>query len=1113
MLEGWIRLLRSRDREEAVSSIDLRRWAPLHFTATALAALLLYAHFGSQEAARGDRVLSSLDPAVNAIRSTGGDLTRRLFQSAPSVAGVVTGAALLLVAASLVTARRRAIPLACLAFGAALSAWGQVLLWRGTLGPGASLYVAGMVCAAVAGVLRPMERLPAFAPLPATKESQESGNAVQRPMALAEWRDLLCLTLLGLVCRGYALTELPNFFDAETVGVMAGSYTGYGIRNYMMNELLGTGNGVLHVSTLWMLLHVFGPSVFSVRLAALVWSVAAIPLLYWLVRRLGGRTAALAATLLFTFAPEQLYWGRNENSFYAPVMVLSILTAHMGLTLVRRLSAGAAVGSALLMPLSRFSYTPSFVLFTFPLLLMGHTALFVRGAWRRLHVVVPILMAGLLLWVFSLSAVEYALARENGWRFIHPARIKGESAWKSGMPADTSPLEIVRRQAIRVTQNAGHVLAGMTYHASYSSHWYVRAVVDPRCNTSISAGLAVLCALGVGYLLGQPQDRRAALLLGWVVLGLLPGCMSDEPEARRISIVFPALAAIAGVFAAASLDVIRETASRWVARAAAAGVGAVLLLTAFTSLASHLLVPLSTLRPDADMRFSRALFARCNVVLHNLEYRDGHTVELGNLDQLLRAGPPRCSQLIGEEDWLGAALAPRCDFSDVFFDFVFSREEREARAKALRPGRVGYLLRETREGRPHIELLKRLYPSAETRELTATNSEEALFAVEVPISDIERLRVPENADRKVRGSLLLPADGWYRFRLEPACAGARLSLGTPLQAAEEAKPMLAGVHPFEIDLPSSSACAPRWSVRAEESGRVTAPLLLSRRVAEQAPTQPVLTTSGWGAATLFTTLSETPSDIGVDGAGDVFVLLKGQGAWEVKRFAPDGKLAASFRTGLPLGDEGSIAVDSDGTCVTTSLFDVEIDDNTGRRLATWKVPYDRPPSDLAIGRDGRILICLPRRNSVELFSRAGSPEGMLRLDAGPEPMSGPSGIAVSPDGSFLVVDERGRAHVFKSPAGRFAPQRVASFPVIYPEVPFVPDLKACAFDGPDRLLFPHRSRSVPLVYSPEGRRLLPAQPDRDLSARGFTRAYGFAASGQALYVMDSETRSVYKMGR
>jgi sugar lactone lactonase YvrE len=290
------------------------------------------------------------------------------------------------------------------------------------------------------------------------------------------------------------------------------------------------------------------------------------------------------------------------------------------------------------------------------------------------------------------------------------------------------------------------------------------------------------------------------------------------------------------------------------------------------------------------------------------------------------------------------------------------------------------------------------------------------------------------------------------------------------------------------------------------------PLLLSPAVSEIAAAPVIRTVSGWGDPALFAGLGVPPFDIGVDAGGSVYVLVRVGRAWEVYRFGTNGKLETTFRTELPAAEYASIAVDGEGNCILNSLSNVEIRDRTGKRLASWTVPSE-PPSDVALWRDGRVLFCLPRRGIVQLFSRSGRPEDILRLPPEENGAPGPTGVAVSSDGMLLVADEMGRVHLFRSSVDRFAPERVETFRVAYPEVPFLPDLKGCAFDGPNLLIFPHHSRSVPLVYDLQGRRVLAATPDRDLAAKGFQRATAAFAAGDTLYVIDSEARSVVKVSR
>jgi len=157
------------------------------------------------------------------------------------------------------------------------------------------------------------------------------------------------------------------------------------------------------------------------------------------------------------------------------------------------------------------------------------------------------------------------------------------------------------------------------------------------------------------------------------------------------------------------------------------------------------------------------------------------------------------------------------------------------------------------------------------------------------------------------------------------------------------------------------------------------------------------------------------------------------------------------------------------------------------------------------------VICFPNRDAVDIFSRSGKLEE--RFDPGGERFVAPTGVAVATDGTILITEESGRARVFRTPAGRWAPAPVGAFAVAYPEAPYPPDLAACAFDGPTQALFPHRSLAAPLAYDMDGRPLMAAIPGRDLSAKGLRETRGVCAARDALYVLDVSPSAVVRIAR
>ena len=117
---------------------------------------------------------------------------------------------------------------------------------------------------------------------------------------------------------------------------MLASHTLDGLRQYLPYGLRGNSTGVAHLLPQMALFQLFGTSVYTLRLAAVLYGVAAVPLCYWLTRRIAGTMPAVVATLLLIVAPEQLFWSRSENTHFAPVAVAALVTVSLGLRLTER---------------------------------------------------------------------------------------------------------------------------------------------------------------------------------------------------------------------------------------------------------------------------------------------------------------------------------------------------------------------------------------------------------------------------------------------------------------------------------------------------------------------------------------------------------------------------------------------------------------------------------------------------------------------------------------------------------------------------------------------------------------------------------------------------------
>lgn len=664
-------------------------------------------------------------------------------------------------------------------------------------------------------------------------------------------------------------------------------------------------------------------------------------------------------------------------------------------------------------------------------------------------------------------------------------------------------------------------------------------------------GLTVLAALGLATLLGQPGNALSGLLLVWLVAGLLPACMSDEPEARRLMVLFPALPVLAGIFGAAAVRAARKRLGPAMANATAIAIALAVFFTASAGLTSHLALRAGPILRDAQMRFARPLFAASDTILHDLSFRAGSVVAFGSLDRLLDPSTPLCMRFVAEKGWPRAMLFPECTPTDTIYRMMLSPDEIDARSRSTRARRIGYLLSGAVNQGSLLDSFHSLVPSARFRELQFSDTER-LVSVEVDARDVEELHradlvtgrdvdaptlsaellsdaqliprpadgpLPPGAAALVRGGLLVPEDGWWAFALEPPCAGATLAVGDAISASGSSAPLLAGVHPFELRLRSADCPSPLRigaSPAGENAGRPGAPVgLVSPRVAALAGLRAPSFAEfpGYGDAARAAQFAGVPIGLGADAAGTVHLLLFKDDRWELRSYR-DGVESAVAYPQIPRDPgAGAMAVGEDGTSVVTADGMVE----------TWRGGVRRSAFSIgggAFGSDvtvvgGEVLLAVPARGMIERYTADGALLGTL-TEPGASPKLLPEdfkGLASNRRGDLLVLGLQGDALVLRVDFAGGPPRVFSTFHVAYGDLAFVEDVRNAAFDGEDRILFPHHGRRSPLAYAVTGERLMAETADRDLGGKGIGQVVLAAARPEALFVVSREANAIFRVER
>jgi hypothetical protein len=1121
------------------------RWERGGGLVAALALTFLFvAAIGANEVRRDVRVLALLEPVVAWISRSGGGITALALAHQTTVGWASSAAATAIAVLGLIIGRWRGVPLLVLAAAVSLAVWGQIALLADRSVAGLCLYAAGFVCAALLGGWYPLTRLPGFPrwPLPAGRPAAAQRDA----WPLWELVLLFGFTVLALLSRVYALSELPNTFDAEMTSSMLSSRTLDGLRVYLPWGLLGNSTGVAHLLPQMAFFHLFGTSVYALRLVAVLYGVTAVPLCYWLARRMAGTLPAVVATVLLIAAPEQLFWSRTEDTHFAPIAVAALVTAHLGLWLTERVSPVAIVAAALWMPCCRFFYAPAMILCAYPVALYAHAVVCVRGAWRKAWYAVPLLAGGVALWCFSLS-IAYACLNHGEWRFVNPTGSYGPAVWAQPGQPTWSGLFQLRVQSAAV--NVARVATSMALYTSFSP-FYVRADASGH-PTLINVAMLVIVVLALGYLLGQAFERRAFALLLWVGLGLLPALLSNDPADRRMSIIFPALYIVAGVFVGAIMRLVRGCAGHALERVTGALLALTLLGVVWTSLASHFLLPIGPLPAERAFRFTKPLFQESDVIFNSLNDTVALLQVFGNLQDFLVHVP--CYRFVEPADWLTAVLELHCEFTDNAYRFTLPPERITAlRAAPPRRQRISFLLDNQPLTPSRVELLRTLYPHARYSEFRSPDSiarlveTVQLVALTIDHTDMQIVHAPtlalgpgqsgaaelpsrllagidlapsgESAAEGivVNGGLLIERPGWYRFAIVPPCTQATLAIdGRP---TAERHPLLAGVHPFALTLPNTAACTLPMQLLVQshlqsELTAIPAEKIVSPAVAALSAAQAprVLPYDGYGDAREFVEPAGRIVDFGVDAEGAVFVFLDARDGYRVQRFNSAGTQDASWE---PQGTQGNavhtMVVAPDGHVYLRSDRTVWVFDRDGHPQSTW----NEPPigtRDLAILDDGHSLGRLRDEQAMAILDRNGRLQAQWDQFVGePGRFGFPASVTRNPQGDVLIIERDGHALLFRGQAGQLQPQFVRRFPIAFSELPVQP--QGVAFDGRDRILVPDPDHAATQVYTLDGQRLMARAPERDLNTRGFGNVVRYQATAERLYALD-ETRRLWVIAR
>jgi len=363
------------------------------------------------------------------------------------------------------------------------------------------------------------------------------------------WFECACLVVIvsiGAVMRMYALNRLVDYFEGELspYSAAATSLKGMFVANKGINGPWAP-LGILYYVPIYLVTHVFGTTLLSLRLSSAIVGVLTIVVVYLLARKLSGRAGGLFAAAIFSLNCLHIGWSRTDIHPHGvtawPVMLLcfALIVAHE----TRKLVWGVIV--ALLMGLTWHQYPSGQSGVAIPF--FAGALFLVVNRWQKplTWPQVVCVIFGLVLWFAGLP-VSYYIA-DGTWTVMNPFNLTGPRALWGGEQGSRPVQETIMLVFSSSVRHVWEILQGIFYHVPKLFHQeWVPALhgLYPRSVAWLEVPLVVI---GLTYVVIHIRQFESAIMLSWIVTAILPAILSESSWLKRFSTLFPCLNIFAGI--------------------------------------------------------------------------------------------------------------------------------------------------------------------------------------------------------------------------------------------------------------------------------------------------------------------------------------------------------------------------------------------------------------------------------------------------------------------------------------------------------------------------------------------------------------------------------------
>ncbi len=359
------------------------------------------------------------------------------------------------------------------------------------------------------------------------------------------------------------------------------------------------------VYPLWSIFQIFGVSLLMLRSAGVLWGLASLIALYFLIKNIFGTRAALLAAFLTSISPWFLSISRLGTflSISLCYFLIVLLVFYRGL---KGRTAYFLIAGALL-SIFRYFYIPVKILFPFIALAWLHHWLLSPGSARKKAVCILLFLAGFFLVSALIGPI---FPRLTGTANI-PIFL-GSPSGETGFNVVTAVMDLKRN------------LYAIFFNLFYQSHSVILAA--PR-GLLINRGILLLAFLGLGWAGSRWKKENYFFILLSLSLPALPLILTTSrtggfPVAQRCFLLAPFISSSAAIMLLIILGALRD---RW--KKIGAGIGKSALLLFFVvifalNIRNYFRSPTHPYFP-----VKRSFAEQCLLLL-----KDGYYLEIGESD-------------------------------------------------------------------------------------------------------------------------------------------------------------------------------------------------------------------------------------------------------------------------------------------------------------------------------------------------------------------------------------------------------------------------------------------------------------------------------------------------